>query len=164
MYECIPLYIPSNLGGTELHIGISPGFGDHMLNPVELRTVYEKRGERRFIGYHSFIWVNSVKDAQRAVIRLSRQLEKHPMGPIQSDRIYLLPLFIKVGYIFNVTPKKRHERPIIRVTHYPQDPVRTWNCEIYASNLIQLQEALFSHERNLLKKRLQILGPQRSEA
>ena len=44
MYECTPLYMPSNLGETELHIGISPGFGDHMLNPVELRK-FTKRGE-----------------------------------------------------------------------------------------------------------------------
>lgn len=163
MYECTPLYMPSNLGETELHIGISPGFGDHMLNNVELRTVYEKSGERRFIGYHSFIWVNSVMDAQRAFIKLSQQLEKHYKEPIQSDRIYFLPLFSKVGYGITVTPKKRHERPVIRVAHYPKDPVRTWNCEIYTSNLVQLQEALFSHERNLLKKRLQILDQQRAE-
>ena len=158
MYKCTPLYMPSNLGETELHMCIAPGMGDHILNPVELETVHEKTAERRLKGYYSFVWVDNVKDAQRAVIKLSKRLEKHYKEPIQSDRIYFLPLFSKVGYGITVTPKKRHKRPIIRVAHYPQDPVRIWSCEIYCSNLVQLQEALFSHERNLLKKRLQILG------
>lgn len=165
MYKCTPLFMPSNLGETELHIGISPGLGDHMLNPVELSTVYKRDGkESHFEGFYSFIWVDNVRDAQRAVIKLARELNKHWAGPIQSDRIYLLPLFAQVGYSLTVTPKKHHERPVIRVAHYPQDPVRTWNCEIYTSSLVQLQEALFDHERNLLKKRLQILDQQRAKA
>lgn len=159
MYKCLPLFVPSNLGETELHMGISPGLGEHMINPVELRTVYKKNNgkDHIFSGYYSFIWVDSVKDAQRAVIKLSRELEKHWAGPIQSDRMYFLPLFEQVGYSLTVNPQKHHEHPVIRVAHYPEDPKRTWNCEIYTSNLVQLQEALFSHERNLLKKRLQVL-------
>lgn len=103
MYKCTPLYMPSNLGETELHIGISPGFGDHMRSPVELRAVYKRNGtESHFDGYNSFIWVNGVKDAQRAIIELSRQLEKHCIRPIQSERIYFLPLFSKVGYDITV--------------------------------------------------------------
>lgn len=161
MYKCIPLFVPSNLGETELSIGISPSHGIRALNPVELRGKYKKDGKECSIeGYHSFIWVNSVVEAQKAVIELSRQLEKCLTHSIQSDRLYFLPLFDQIGYNLIVTPNKPHQRPVIRVACRPQHSVWTWKCAIYTSNLVQLQEALFSHERNLLKKRLLVLEQQ----
>ncbi|MDE6936436.1 MAG: hypothetical protein K2P26_12575 [Oscillospiraceae bacterium] len=163
MYVCTPLYVPSNLGETELHIGISPGIGN-MLNPCDLmmdNKLVDKKYE--FVGFTCFIWTETVKAAQRGIIKKSRELEKHLKYPIQSDRFYFLPLFDNVGYKLTVTHKKNHERPVIRVAYYPNDPKRTWNCEIYTSSLVQLQEALFDHERNLLKKRLQALDQQRAK-
>lgn len=163
MYKCTPLYMPSNLGETELFICISPGWGGRMPDP-ELWSLYEGDGkERHFERYRSSLFADNVKMAQKAATKLSRELEKECAHPIQSDRLYFLPLFDQVGYGLTVTPKKQHKRPVIRVKYYPDDPVRTWNCEIYTSSLVQLQEALFDHERNLLKKRLQVLDQQRAK-
>ncbi len=165
MYKCTPLYIPSNLGETDLFICISPGIGERM---QKASSIWEKRRRSDethcFEGYNCFIWAESVRTAQKEVIGFSRQLERHPRHPIQSDRLYFLPLFDQVGYGHTVTPKKQHKRPVIQVSYYPNDPKRTWNCEIYTSSLVQLQEALFDHERNLLKKRLQILDQQRAKS
>ena len=159
MYDYIPLFIPSNLGEVDLHICISPGRPDHVTNPCILRTQSKRVGkEYHFDWYFCFVWVNDVRTAQRESIRLSRELESTPFHPIQSNRVYLLPLFSKVGYSLVVNQRKPKAHPIIRVSHHPEDKKRPWECEIYATNLAQLQEALFVHERNLLKKRLQVLG------
>lgn len=164
MYVCTPLFVPSNLGETELHIGISPVIGRIRNNCELIMDGKFVEGNFNFTGFTCFIWTETFKAAQRGIIKKSRELEKHLAHPIQSDRLYFLPLFDNVGYKLTVTHKKNHERPVIRVAYYPNDPKRTWNCEIYASSLVQLQEALFSHERNLLKKRLQVLDQQRARA
>lgn len=155
MYKCTPLYVPSNLGETELFITISPSFAKMQ----DSSKLWEGRQ-----GLVCFIWADTVKAAQRKVAAFSKELERKPIHAIQSDRIYFLPLFDQVGYGLTVTQKKQHKRPVILVGYYPNDPIRTWNCEIYTSSLVQLQEALFDHERNLLKKRLQILDQQRAKA
>lgn len=163
MYKCIPLYMPSNLGETKLHICISPGFGG-IPDTSNLWENHKGADETyRFEGYVCYIWAATVKVVQRKVASFSKELERKPTHAIQSDRLYFLPLFANVGYAISVTPQKHHERPVIRVGYYPDDPKRTWICEIYVSNLVQLQEALFDHERNLLKKWLQVLDQQRAK-
>ena len=163
MYVCTPLFVPSNLGETKLFLTISPSFEDipDSSNLWEDHKGYDET--YRFEGYVCYIWAATAKLAQRKIADFSKELERKHTYPIQSDRLYFLPLFDNVSYALSVTPQKHHERPVIRVAYYPNDPKRTWNCEIYASNLVQLQEALFSHERNLLKKRLQVLDQQRAK-
>ena len=163
MYVCTPLFVPSNLGETKLFLTISPSFEDipDSSNLWEDHKGYDET--YRFEGYVCYIWAATAKLAQRKIADFSKELERKPTYPIQSDRLYFLPLFDNVSYALSVTPQKHHERPVIRVAYYPNDPKRTWNCEIYASNLVQSQEALFSHERNLLKKRLQVLDQQRAK-
>lgn len=162
MYDCIPLFVPSNLGETKLFINIEPGLNENEPNISEITGMNKGQDETyRFEGHSCFVRDNTVAKAQQTVIRLSKQLEKHPYHSIQSDRLYFLPLFAGVGYDINVETAKHYARPIIRIGYCQED--LTWTCKIYASNLIQLQEALFSHERNLLKKRLQVLNQRRAK-
>ena len=161
MSDCLALYVPSNLGETNLYIGIASGWGNQR-KPFTLDTIEKGKGKGCiFDGYKCFIMANNVRDAQQGVIQMSRQLEERCAGPIQSNRLYFLPLFKGICYQFAVDPKKQRVRPSVRVYHYPQSPAKEWICKICASNLVQLQEALFSHEQNLLKKWVQVLNQRR---
>lgn len=164
MYDYIPLFVPSNLGETKLNIIIDPGLDGNEPNFSKLQEHHKGHDETYcFEGFYCNIWTKTAETAQRTALRLSRQLEKHPYHPVQSDRLYFLPLFDKVNYSLTVTPKAHHKRPVIRIVPRTENHLRLWTCKIYASNLVQLQEALFSHEQNLLKKQLQVLNQQRSK-
>lgn len=165
MYDSLALFMPSNLGETRLIIGIAPGLGENLRKRAALDPFYRRNGEDHIIaGYNCLILVNNVKDAQQAVIKMSRDLEKEPGCPIQSNRIFFLPLFAGVGYKITLEPEKTYERPIIRVDYRPEDHVKSLTCKIYVSNLVQLQEALFIHERNLIQKQSQVLKQRRDGA
>ncbi len=164
MFECIPLFVPSNLGETELRIGINPNFNESLIYASELNECHSGSDETYcFEGFSCLIWDRSMRTVQQKVNRFSKRLEKHSRHPIQSNRLYFLPLFTKVCYSLNVTPNAHHERPVIRVEYCHENLLQTWTCKIYTSNLVQLQEALLFHEQNLLKKRLQVLNKQRAE-
>lgn len=165
MYHCVPLFVPSNLGETELSIKIAPRFDENVQNISGLQEHCHGFNETyHFEGFSCLVMANTVRKAQQTVCRLSKQLERNTSYPIQSDRLYFLPLFVNVCYDLTVAPKIHHERPVIRIEHCPDNPLKTWTCKIYASNLVQLQKALFSHEQNLLKKRLQVLNHRRCKA
>lgn len=164
MYDCVPLFVPSNLGETKLDISIDPSYEKFAFDISELKKrckVVDKTSH--FDWYFCFIRAKNVKTAQQTVNRLSKQLEERPGHSIQSDRLYLLPLFTKVSYILSVNQSIHYEHPVIRTSYCTEEPLRPWTCKIYASNLVQLQEALFSHERNLLKKQLQVLNQKRNK-
>ncbi|MBD5153087.1 MAG: hypothetical protein HDT16_11695 [Oscillibacter sp.] len=154
MKDCLPLIVPSNLGETNLRIGIDKGSRSNIPNHVELRSVYRRNGtDYIFDGHRCFIWVKNIKDAQKAAVEMSRQLEERETHSIQSDRIYFLPLLDGVAYKIELDSKKPHKRPIVRVGFCPDGSLI---CRIYVSSLVQLQETLFSHERNLVKKRYRL--------
>lgn len=164
MYDCVPLFVPSNLGETELSIRIAPEFDESARSLSGIKEYHKGFNETyRFDGFSCFIQAETVRKAQQTVNRFSKQLEEHTSHPVQSDRLYFLPLFVNVCYRLTVAPKIHHERPVIRIEHCPDNLLKTWTCKIYTSNLVQLQEALFSHEQNLLKKRLQVLNQRRAK-
>lgn len=119
MYVCTPLFVPSNLGETKLFLTISPSFEDipDSSNLWEDHKGYDET--YRFEGYVCYIWAATAKLAQRKTADFSKELERKPTYPIQSDRLYFLPLFDNVSYALSVTPQKHHERPVIRVPTTP---------------------------------------------
>lgn len=163
MSDCIPLFVPSNLGETKLYIGISSTFCG-IGTRSSIWENYVGTDEACHLDcYSCSMFVPNVKLAQQKVIDLSRKLEQEFTYPIQSDRIFFLPLFANVSYGISVTPKRHCERPVVRVLHCPDKPEQPWKVKIIASNLVQLQKALFSHEQNLLRKQMQVLKEQNQE-
>lgn len=164
MYEYAPLFIPSNLGETKLCIGISPTFDKNVTESSILERHTGCNEAHHFDGYSCFMWAANVKLAQQKVIDFSHKLEQAPMQPVQSDRIYFMPLFGNISYGLFVDRNRHCDRPFTRVSRCPDKPEQPWHCKIIASNLVQLQEALFIHEKNLIQKQSQVLKQRRDGA
>lgn len=150
MKDCSPLLVPSNLGETKLFLYISERNVAVRDNLMKCTNGYEETYRNN--GFHCSIYAADVRSAQQKIIQFSRKLEQES---IQSDRLYFLPLFTGINYRVWMDPKRHCNCPAIRVS-YSQENQR-YDCKIYASDLTQLQEALFVHEKNLLKKRQQVL-------
>ena len=163
MNDCIPLFVPSNLGETKLYIDITQNLGGGLCNSRIWERHDKVNGEYRFAGLSCDVWAADVESAQQKIVDLSRDLEQNSTHPIQSDRIYFLPMFANISYGIFVPPERRCDRPVVRVLRCPDKPEQPWKVKIIASNLVQVQEALFSHEKNLLRKQMQVLKEQNQE-
>lgn len=142
MANYAPFFVPANLEKTKLDIRIYPHASNHIWRPCQLDTI------SRDLGYRCSIWSNTIQIAQRDVVSMSKQFAKQ--YGVHSGILHYLPLMVDVDYIICIDPKRKSVRPISRLEWRNEE--LKWRCKIYASNLLQAQQATLTLEDKIADK------------